>query len=144
MTEGTKLNAFLVEDNEDTRNILVEAMETLTPVRFVGAATDELSARQWLQNHQGEWNLAIVDLLLLDGSGMGVLKACRSRSPMQKVVVLTGHTDEGILQRCRDLGADQIFDKSQDISSLVDYCNVHASYLGFMQGHGLVPGQASG
>jgi 3-deoxy-D-manno-octulosonate 8-phosphate phosphatase KdsC-like HAD superfamily phosphatase len=28
---------------------------------------------------------------------------------MQKVVVLTGRADEGILQRCRDLGADQIF-----------------------------------
>jgi len=139
MTEGTRLNAFLVEDNEDTRNIVVEAMETLTSVRFVGVATDEASARQWLHDHEDQWHLAIVDLMLLDGSGMGVLKACQSRSPMQKVVVLTGHTDEGIVQRCRDLGADQIFDKNQDIASLVDYCKVHATYLGFMQGHGLVP-----
>ncbi|MES2399818.1 MAG: response regulator [Pseudomonadota bacterium] len=138
MTEGAKLNTFLVEDNEDTRDIVVEAMETLTSVRFVSVATDEPSARKWLQDHEGQWNLAIVDLMLLDGSGMGVLKACRSRSPMQKVVVLTGHTDEGIVQRCRDLGADQVFDKSTDIASLVDYCKVHATYLGFMQDHGLV------
>ena len=140
MTEGPGLNAFLVEDNKDTRNVLVEAMETLTSLRFVGVASDEASARKWLLDHEGHWCLGIVDLMLQGGSGLGVLKACQPRSAMQKVVVLTGHVDEGILQRCRDLGADQIFDKSQDIASLVNYCKVHATYLGFMQDHGLMPG----
>ncbi len=101
------------------------------------------SARQWLLAHEGGWDLAIVDLRLEDGSGLGVLKACQSRGSMQKVVVLTGHVEEGLLQRCRDLGADRIFDKSMEIESLVDYCKVHAMYLGFMRDHGLVAGAQS-
>ncbi len=140
MTGGATLNAFLVEDNEETCRVLVEAMEVLTSVRFMGVATDEVSASQWLQARAGEWDLAIVDLILADGNGLGVLKACQQRGPMQKVVVLTGHVDEGILQRCRELGADQVFDKNLDIENLVDYCRVHATYLGFMQDHGIVAG----
>lgn len=140
MTNGATLNAFLVEDNEDTRSVVIEAMETLTSFRFMGVAGNEASARQWLQGHEGEWSLAIVDLILPDGSGLGVLKACQPRSPMQKVVVLSGYINSRIVQHCRDLGADQVFDKNLDIENLVDYCNVHATYVGFMQDHGLLAG----
>ncbi len=141
MTDTATLNALLVEDHEDTRHVLVEAMEALTSFRFLGIVTDEASARQWLQSHEGAWSLAIIDLVLPDGSGLGVLKACRSRGPLQKVVVLTGYINSKILQHCRDLGADQIFDKSLDIENLVDYCKVHATYVGFMQDHGFVAGE---
>ncbi|MES2280266.1 MAG: response regulator [Pseudomonadota bacterium] len=141
MTGTATLNALLVEDNEDTRHVLIEAMEALTPYRFVGIVTDETSARQWLQSHEGEWTLAIVDLRLPDGSGLGVLKACQSRSPMQKVVVLTGFMNSRLLRFCRDLGADEIFDKSLDIENLINYCGLHAAYVGFMQDHGLVAGE---
>ncbi len=53
MTAGATLNAFLVEDDENTRDVVVEAMETLTPSHFIGVATDEASARQWLLAHEG-------------------------------------------------------------------------------------------
>lgn len=138
MTGTATLNAFLVEDNEDTCHVLVEAVEALTSFRFLGIVSDETSARQWLQSHEGKWNLAIVDLRLPNGSGLGVLKACQSRSPMQKVVVLTGYINSRILRFCRDLGADEIFDKSLDIENLINYCELHAAYVGFMQDHGLV------
>lgn len=139
MTGGADLNTFLVEDHHNTRLILVEAMETLTPVRFVGIATDEPSAKRWLRTHKDLWALAIVDVTLRKGSGLGVLKACQLRSSMQKVVVLTSHVDQKMVDVCRALGADEIFDKNHDIDSLVDYCKVHASYLDFMQQHGLLP-----
>ncbi len=141
MTGTATLNAFLVEDNEDTCHVLVEAVEALTSFRFLGIVSDETSARRWLQSHEGKWSLAIVDLRLPNGSGLGVLKACQSRSPMQKVVVLTGYINSRILRFCRDLGADEIFDKSLDIENLINYCELHAAYVGFMQDHGLVAGE---
>jgi hypothetical protein len=40
MTDGATLNTFLVEEQTTIRSILVEAMETLTTLRFVGVHHD--------------------------------------------------------------------------------------------------------
>ena len=122
------INAFLVEDKPDIRKTLVEAMEEIAPLRFVGHADSETGARLWLHDHE-DWDLAIVDLFLAEGSGFGVLKDCQQRKPGQKVVVLTSHSQENILHRCRELGADEVFDKSEDVEKLVLFCQQHASSL---------------
>lgn len=124
------ISAFLVEDKPDLRNTLVEAMEEIAPLRFVGHADSESGARRWLSVHGEDWDLAIVDLYLSEGSGFGVLQSCRQRKPGQKVVVLTSHNQENILHHCRELGADEVFDKSNDVEKLVRYCRNHAASLG--------------
>ena len=126
----TKLiNAFLVEDKVELRATLVETMEEIAPLKFVGLADSEDSAAQWLQTHAGEWDLAIIDLFLAQGTGFGVLKKCQLRRPQQKVVVLTGYCQSNLRKRCRELGADAVFDKSQDVERLVDFCRDHARAL---------------
>lgn len=132
------ISAFLVEDRPDIRDTLVDAMEEIAPVKFVGMADTENSARRWLHSHDGNWDLAIVDLFLGEGSGFGVLKEVQSRAPRQKVVVLTSYAQENVLDRCRDLGADAVFDKSQDVEKLVNFCRNHAFNLNCMTPSGLI------
>lgn len=129
---GDILQTFLVEDSPAIQEVLVEAMELIAPMKFVGLATTEDDAVQWLAANGGAWDLAIIDLVLNKGTGFGVLHACRERSAMQKVVVLTSYREEDMWQRCRELGADNVFDKSHQIEELVDFCRVHAVYLKFM------------
>lgn len=136
---ATSIHAFLVEDNPDIRDTIVETMEELAPVRFVGLATNEDSARLWLGANDGYWDIAIIDLMLAQGTGFGVLSECQQRPEMQKVVVLTSFVDEHFRQRCIELGADEVFDKAKDIEKLVDYCRVHAMYLAFMRDSGIAP-----
>ena len=121
--------AFLVEDKPAIRQTLVETMEEIAPLRFVGLADSEDSAKQWLNAHQCDWDLAIVDLFLAQGTGFGVLKNCQRRRPNQKVVVLTSYCQPNLLQRCRELGADEIFDKSREVEKLVEFCKAHAQAL---------------
>ena len=123
------ISAFLVEDKPDIRRTLVEAMEEIAPLRFVGHADSETGARQWLGAHQADWDLAIIDLFLAEGTGFGVLKDCQRRTARQKVIVLTSHSQENILLRCRELGADEVFDKSHDVERLVRFCRNHADSL---------------
>jgi DNA-binding NarL/FixJ family response regulator len=123
------ISAFLVEDKPDIRRTLVEAMEEIAPLRFVGHADSETGARQWLGAHEADWDLAIVDLFLAEGSGFGVLKDCQRRTARQKVIVLTSHSQENLLARCRELGADEVFDKSHDVEKLVRFCRNHAESL---------------
>lgn len=123
------ISAFLVEDKADIRDTLVEGMQEIAPVRFVGHAASEVAAKQWLHRCQGDWQLAIVDLFLTEGSGFGVLRDCQKRSPNQKVVVLTSYKHQNITDRCLQLGADKVFDKSAELDELVRFCKAHADNL---------------
>ena len=64
----------------------------------------------------------MVDLFLKQGSGLGVLQACTERRPEQKVVVLSNYATPDIRRRCAQFGVDAVFDKSNEIDALVDFC----------------------
>jgi ActR/RegA family two-component response regulator len=63
-----------------------------------------------------------VDLFLKQGSGLGVIESCRSRDSAQRVVVLSNYATADMRKRCTELGADAVFDKSNEIDALVEYC----------------------
>ena len=116
------LAAFLVEDNPLIRENLSAALCELAPVELVGWAAGEEDARRWFSAHD-DWRLAIVDLFLEDGNGLGVLRALQVRHAAQRVVVLTNYATADIRTRCAALGADAVFDKSSEIEALALYCN---------------------
>lgn len=132
------MSAFLVEDQADIRDTLVGVMEELVPLIFVGVTSSEGAAKKWLSRNDGLWNLAIVDLFLGQGTGFGVLDTCRARSATQKVVVLTSYNGQNMRDLCKELGADEVFDKAQDIEKLVEFCRSHAANLESMSGYGLI------
>ena len=104
-------------------------MEDLANIETVGHASTESAAAHWLETHNHEWDLAIVDIFLQEGSGLGVLEKLRQRNPDQHLVVLSNYATPGMRERCTLLGANQVFDKSQDIDALIDYCVDRASSL---------------
>jgi two-component system, OmpR family, response regulator len=117
-----RLKTFIVEDNATIRENLIGTLEELTCIETVGCGETEAEGRQWLTSQNSQWDLAIVDLFLRQGTGLGVLAACGNRLPKQKVVVLTNYATADIRERCKQLGADAVFDKSNEIDALVDFC----------------------
>lgn len=116
------LITYLVEDNKIVLDNLVEALQEIAAVEITGHSATQAEASQWLRMHDGEWHLAIVDLFLKEGSGLGVLAGCRKREPYQKVVVLSNYATDEIRRRAADLGADAVFDKSSELDGLFAYC----------------------
>ncbi|MFG5777767.1 response regulator [Comamonas sp. J-3] len=117
-----RLRTYLVEDNKTIRENLIATLEDLAEIEPVGYASTETNATAWLANNAEAWDLAIVDIFLLEGSGLGVLERLRKRAPEQHLVVLSNYATPSIRERCTQLGANQVFDKSQDIDALIDYC----------------------
>ncbi len=117
-----RLKTYIVEDNPTIRENLIGTLEELARIDAVGTAETENEGKAWLTENSGDWDLAIVDLFLKQGSGLGVLAACRDRPSRQKVVVLSNYATADIRQRCTQLGVDAVFDKSNEIDALVDYC----------------------
>ena len=117
-----ELRTFIVEDNATIRENLIGTLEELASVRSLGWADTENAAKSWFAQHGDDWELAIVDLFLKQGSGIGVLEACRQRRSGQRVVVLSNYATTEMRKRCSQLGADAVFDKSNEIDALIDYC----------------------
>lgn len=117
-----QLRTYIVEDNATIRENLIGALEELASIESVGWAETESDARQWLAAHPGGWDLAVVDLFLKQGSGLGVLEACQGRETQRRVVVLSNYATADMRKRCEQLGADAVFDKSNEIDALVEYC----------------------
>ena len=122
-----KLRTYIVEDNATIRENLIGTLEELAEVQAIGCAETEDEGKEWLTTHGGQWDLAIVDLFLRQGSGLGVLAACKERLAEQKMVVLSNYATPDVRMRCAQLGVDAVFDKSNEIEALVDYCIVHGA-----------------
>lgn len=114
--------AYIVEDNDLIRDNLMETLTELAGIRTVGHSATEAGACDWLAQHPGDWDLLVVDLFLEQGNGLGVLRKCRQRSAVQKVVVLSNYATDDVRNRCLACGADAIFDKSTELDLFIDYC----------------------
>ena len=121
------LKTYIVEDSPVIRENLIAALEELVPLQVVGTAEDEASAVRWLADPHSVCDLLIVDIFLKGGSGLGVLSATSSlRNPMKRVV-LSNYATPDMRRKCRELGADRVFDKSNEIDALIQYCSRLAS-----------------
>ena len=116
------LITYLVEDNTTVLDNLIETLREIADVKVTAHSATQAEAIHWLDLHDGTWHLAIVDLFLKEGSGLGVLAGCRNREPYQKVVVLTNYATPEIRVRAAELGADSVFDKSTELDQLFAYC----------------------
>jgi DNA-binding NarL/FixJ family response regulator len=117
-----QLKTYIVEDSPRIRASLIAALEELVPVRVVGVAEDEFVAVQWLTQPDNQVDLAIVDIFLKSGSGLGILRAVSESAKRYKLVVLSNFATSEIRLKCLALGAHRVFDKSNEVDALISYC----------------------
>ena len=116
------LKTYIVEDSPVIRENLIATLEELVPVKVVGSAADESAAVSWLSRAGRLVDLVIVDIFLESGSGLGVLRSVQALTDPLKLVVLSNYATPDMRRRCLALGADAVFDKSNEIEALIAYC----------------------
>lgn len=116
------LRVYLVEDSPLIRANLIDTLQELAPIEVVGSAESEEEALAWISAHDKDWDMLIIDMFLKSGSGMSVLRRCRERGAGRKAVVFSNYATPDMKRRCLDLGADAVYDKSNEIDALIDYC----------------------
>ena len=116
------IRTYLVEDSPVIRESLIATLEELLTLVVVGSAEDEATALQWLGQPDHGVDLVIVDIFLKGGSGLGVLLGVKGLALRCKRVVLSNYATQEMRRKCLSLGADRVFDKSQEIEALISYC----------------------
>jgi DNA-binding NarL/FixJ family response regulator len=122
----SNLLAFVVEDSPVIQENLIAALEEMAPVKVVGTAVDQAGALDWLTDPANRCDIAIIDIFLRHGSGMGVLRQLADVEASFERVVLTNYATADIRRQCLALGASRVFDKSGEIDALVAHCVARA------------------
>lgn len=112
-----KVPVLLVEDSPFITRSLVDLIEEDGRCRVIHTAETEEEAIARLAS--GTCAIAIVDLQLKRGSGLGVLAYLRGRADRPLTIVLTNFARPEIRAECRVLGAHHFFDKSREFDRVM-------------------------
>ena len=118
---------LLVEDQPQMQGVVLDLLATMGDFKLVHIATTEAEANLWIDENPGGWDLAVIDLILEQGTGLGVVARARVRPPGAKVVVFSDYATEGIRKHCLKLGADAAFQKGDDLNAFLAYCGAVAN-----------------
>jgi len=98
---GDPLRVLVVEDDPAFADILCEELRSrghvASPARRVGQALEQLRS--------SDFDVAMVDLVLPDGSGIDVLREIKADDRATECIVLTGHADVHTAIEAMKLGA---------------------------------------
>ncbi|MDP3759757.1 MAG: response regulator [Ramlibacter sp.] len=120
------IRVLLVEDDRRVHGIVADLLGSIGDLKPVTTVTTEAEANLWLEENPQGWDLAVIDLILDAGTGMGVLPKCRAWCAGGKAVVLSNYVSPAIHKHCLALGADAVFHKAHDMGRFIEYCSALA------------------
>lgn len=116
------LRIILIEDSQLLCAMLRDIFDEMDGVEVVADADSELNAIAELEQHHAD--LAIVDIELKAGSGLGVLSQLHAepaRFGRPLAVVFSNSAHSAMRARCAALGVTHFFDKSFQLDDLLDF-----------------------
>lgn len=122
----------VIEDSKEILAVLEDLLGTLGEFDVVARCATESEAAIWLEEHPHSWELALIDLVLRDGSGFNVIRRYRAANEHARILVLSDYATPVIRVSCVELGADAVFTKGE-IKAFSAYLQ-RASFAGNEQG----------
>jgi DNA-binding NarL/FixJ family response regulator len=107
---GTEqIRVIHVEDHADFRDLMEILLNGQSDIEVVAQAGSLVEARAHVARF--EFDVAVLDLGLPDGSGAEVIADLRRASPKVRVLILSASLDPSGIEEARSAGADEIIDK---------------------------------
>ena len=107
---------FIVEDSAEVRSRLVKLLGEIDGVHVVGEAqTPDEAVAGIRRTHP---HCVVLDLQLIGGSGVDVLRAVHPGSPQIAFIVLTANSSAQYRHICMQAGASWFLDKSPEFGKL--------------------------
>ncbi len=113
-----QISVLIVDDNKDLCEFVTQSLATGGRFQVTGAAHDGIRALELLSIYEPE--VLLLDIVLPFRDGLFVLEEIKSLRLKNKpiIIMLTSVSNEHVMQRAIDLGADFFIIKPFDINSL--------------------------
>jgi two-component system response regulator DevR len=113
-----RTNVFIVEDSESIRQRLAGLIGDIEGVTVVGQADTPGEALEGILRTRPD--SVVLDIHLLGGSGLDVLRRAHPQTPDTVFIVLTNYPNPQYRRICMEAGATYFFDKSSEIAKVRD------------------------
>jgi len=110
------MNVYLVDDSDLVCRGLESMLSEIEGIHITGKAQDVRGAVESIKRLQPDF--VILDIRLMDGSGIDVLKEIKKTDPSPVVLVLTNYPYPQYRKKCLDLGAEYFLDKVTEIDKI--------------------------
>jgi two-component system response regulator DegU len=118
MSATTPIRVVLADDHQLFRSGLHQLLELEPDIEVVGEATNGIEALKVLGTCRPHVLLLDLSMPMLDG--FGTLEAVRRDYPSVAVLILTMHSEEAIILRALDAGANGLIRKDADSSEVIN------------------------
>jgi two-component system, NarL family, invasion response regulator UvrY len=112
------LRILTIDDHAIVRDGVKKIFEAHHGKAVFGEASTSEEALRLV--HEGEWDVAILELSLAGRSGLGVLRDLKAARPAMPLVVLSMHTEEEYARRAFRAGASAYVTKESPVTELVE------------------------
>lgn len=110
----TGMNVYIVEDSASIRERLAEMLSDIEGVTVVGQAETPAEALEGILRTRPD--SVVLDIHLIGGSGLDVLRRAHSETPETVFIVLTNYPNPQYRRICMEAGAAYFFDKSSEMA----------------------------
>jgi DNA-binding NarL/FixJ family response regulator len=117
-TTAHRTSVFLVDDSPAIRVRLAAMLENIPGVTIVGEAETPASAVEGILRMRPD--SVLLDVHLIGGSGIEVLRKVQPLEPDMVFIVLTSQPDERYRKLYLDAGANYFLDKSNEFETAVE------------------------
>ena len=111
-----RINVFLVEDSAPIRTRLAEMLGAIDGVAIVGEADAPAAAIEGIMRTRP--NSVVLDIQLIGGSGIEVLRKIRPVEPEIVFIMLTNHPNPQYRRICLQAGASYFLDKTSEFEDV--------------------------
>lgn len=110
------MSILLIEDSAVVRNALREMVSSIEGAVVAGEFDSPGPAIENIRTNPP--GVVVLDIQLVNGSGLDVLHTVSKEHPEVKVIVFTNFAEPVYRKRCLDAGAYAFYDKKSDIHAL--------------------------
>ncbi|MEF8735193.1 MAG: response regulator transcription factor [Candidatus Accumulibacter necessarius] len=110
------MSIVIVDDSAVVRDMLREMLAKVEGAEVVGEFESPAPAIESIRNNPPD--VILLDMQLVNGSGLEVLRAVSAEHPNVKVMLFTNFAEGVYRKRCLEGGAYAFYDKKSDLNAL--------------------------
>ena len=113
-----KISVLMIDDNKQLVDMVKEYFSSHAVISLDYVANDGVEGLEVINNHLGEFDLILLDLIMPKKDGISVLEEIKDKKEIPKVIVLTSYNTPEIIRKASELGVNYYMLKPFELPEL--------------------------
>lgn len=113
-----KIRVLMIDDNVELVSMIREYFNSHASIEVVLEAGDGERGIELAKNHQQDYDVIILDLIMPRRDGLSVLEELRKENIDKKIIVLTSYNAQDMIRKVSELGINYFILKPFELSDL--------------------------